>query len=180
MKFLFGKSSGKTWGNSCSGLLLLYYQHIQMKILKIFSAAHHLIFSSKSSQYTHTCDVILRRKIEPNLFLAQSFLVCCICQCYRVFSVARIVNKALRSVFGVFRGWAEKDFSFHTTRLPVVSEKASFEGLFSSCSSRKGDLLLVNHRSLNFPNSPITPKCNIVKAKQGVVTQRSSEVWIVL
>lgn len=47
---------------------------------------------------------------EPNLFLAQSFLICCICQCYRVFSVARIVNKALRSVFRVFRGWAAKFF----------------------------------------------------------------------
>lgn len=34
------------------------------------------------------------------LFLAHSVLICCICQCYRVFSVARIVNKALRSVFG--------------------------------------------------------------------------------
>ena len=30
------------------------------------------------------------------------FLICCIWQCYRVFSVARIVNKALRSVFWVF------------------------------------------------------------------------------
>lgn len=36
---------------------------------------------------------------EPNLFLACSLLICCICQCYRVFCVARIVTRALRSVF---------------------------------------------------------------------------------
>lgn len=37
------------------------------------------------------------RRTRPNLFLDPSRRVCCICQCYRVFSVARIVNRALRS-----------------------------------------------------------------------------------
>lgn len=104
-------------------------QHTQSEDLKIFSAVYRSIFSSKSRQHTLMFDVILRRKIEPNLFLAQSFLICCICQCYRVFSVARIVNKALRSVFWCVSWLSRKRFSFHT-RLPVASEKASFEGLF--------------------------------------------------
>lgn len=81
------------------------------------------------------------------------FLICCICQCYRVFSVARIVNKALRSVFGCV-SWlrAEKKFfrPLHTFRSPSAL-KVSPGSFYPSPSSS------YHHRSLNFPITSPSP-----------------------
>ena len=65
------------------------------------SCSSRLIFSSIFS-FTHTqmWHHFWGERASRTYFWP--FLICCIWQCYRVFSVARIVNKALRSVFWVF------------------------------------------------------------------------------
>lgn len=129
--------------------------HAQRWSKNIFRALSRLsktIFPSRVEPYRRSCDVTARRpKLvdRAELIFGPFVWVCCICQCYRVFSVARIVNKALRSVFGVFRGWASEETfsSFHT----FLQRQ-----LWRSCQlpSEKNFLLLVIDR----PNFPIFSK----------------------
>lgn len=105
----------------------------------IFRALSWTVFSSKLEPHNRNCDVTARRpKLvdRAELIFGPFVWVCCICQCYRVFSVARIVNKALRSVFGVFRGWAARRIfsSFHTfSSAPALKVLTAPDENSSSC-----------------------------------------------